>query len=545
MEGSLYDNLLKATNNVDDITTEKYGVITKLYGLYCNVKESGTGLEHSNVPIVNGANLSVGDKVIIGFINNSIYNVVVYGSLDKQVHDNTKQDQLISGTNIKTINSESILGSGNLVIQGGSSVDIVTEWETTLSDSKVASEKLTKDSLDGKADSSHTHTVSNITDFPSIPSDVSDLTDNNDVIPTKISDLTNDSDFIEKSNTTGLVKNDGTIDTTSYSTFSGSYNDLSNKPSIPSSSSDLSDGSNIVKKSSTSGLLKNDGTVDTTSYLSSLPSHTHDDRYYTESEMDGLLNNKLDVEDAFSGSYNDLSDVPTSFNPSSHNHSISDVSNLQTSLNAKLETGDVGSAALSNDYYDLDNLPSLFDGDYDSLTNKPSIPSKTSELTNDGDGTNVFVKNNDSRLSDSRTPTSHRASATTYGVGNASYYGHCRVINDLTKSSHTDGYALSAYQGYILKQDVDGKASSTHNHTKSDITDFPTLHTVATSGSYNDLLDKPNIPSGVVVDLNLDGTSNNAVANSAVVGGLNDKIEASDISFGFDADTKEIYIEVN
>ena len=36
-----------------------------------------------------------------------------------------------------------------------------------------------------------------------------------------------------------------------------------------------------------------------------------------------------------------------------------------------------------------------------------SIPSKTSDLTNDGDGTNVFVKNNDSRLTDSRTPTSH------------------------------------------------------------------------------------------------------------------------------------------
>ena len=97
----------------------------------------------------------------------------------------------------------------------------------------------------------------------------------------------------------------------------------------------------------------------------------------------------------------------------------------------------------------------------------------------------------------------------------------------------------------LTKNSLDAKASSTHNHTKSDITDFPTLHTVATSGSYNDLLDKPNIPSGVVVDLNLDGTSNNAVANSAVVGGLNDKIEASDISFGFDADTKEIYIEVN
>ena len=550
MGNNLYDNLLKATNNIDDITTERYATVTKLNGNYCDVKEEDTGLEHTNVPIVNGANLSVGDKAIIGFINNSIYDTVCYGALDKQIHDDSKQDLLVSGQNIKTINHTSLLGSGNIDIQGGSNVDVVTSWEATLSDTKVPSEKLTKNSLDAKADASSLATVATTGDYD-------DLTDKPS-IPSSSSDLSDGSNIVKKSSTSGLLKNDGSVDTTAYSTFDGNYNNLTNKPTIPTIPTNVSaftndvgyltqhqSLANYIQKSSTSGLLKNDGTVDTTSYLSSLPSHTHDGRYYTESEMDGLLNNKLDVEDAFSGSYNDLSDVPTSFNPSSHNHSISDVSNLQTSLNAKLETGDVGSAALSNDYYDLDNLPSLFDGDYDSLTNKPSIPSKTSELTNDGDGTNVFVKNNDSRLSDSRTPTSHRASATTYGVGNASYYGHCRVINNLTKSSHTEGYALSAYQGYILKQDVDGKASSTHNHTKSDITDFPTLHTVATSGSYNDLLDKPNIPSGVVVDLNLDGTSNNAVANSAVVGGLNDKIEASDISFGFDADTKEIYIEVN
>ena len=35
---------------------------------------------------------------------------------------------------------------------------IVTSWESTLSDSKVASEKLTKDSLDGKSDVGHSHT---------------------------------------------------------------------------------------------------------------------------------------------------------------------------------------------------------------------------------------------------------------------------------------------------------------------------------------------------------------------------------------------------
>ena len=42
-----------------------------------------------------------------GFINNSY-------------HDSTKQDVLVSGTNIKTINNQNILGSGNINIGGGS-----------------------------------------------------------------------------------------------------------------------------------------------------------------------------------------------------------------------------------------------------------------------------------------------------------------------------------------------------------------------------------------------------------------------------------------
>ena len=115
----LYNNLLKATNNIDDITTEKYATVTKLNGNYCDAKEEDTGLEHTNVPIINGANLSVGDKAIIGFLNNSIYDVVCYGALDKTVHDDSKQDLLVSGTNIKTINHQSLLGSGNITIEGG------------------------------------------------------------------------------------------------------------------------------------------------------------------------------------------------------------------------------------------------------------------------------------------------------------------------------------------------------------------------------------------------------------------------------------------
>ena len=42
---------------------------------------------------------------------------------------------------------------------------------------------------------------------------------------------------------------------------------------------------------------------------------------------------------------------------------------------------------------------------------------------------------------------------------------------------------------------------SSHTHTKSDITDFPTLAAVATSGSYNDLSNKPTIPSAYILPI--------------------------------------------
>ena len=66
---------------------------------------------------------------------------------------------------------------------------------------------------------------------------------------------------------------------------------------------------------------------------------------------------------------------------------ISDVTGLQTALNGKANSTHTHTKSEISDF--------------------PSIPSKTSDLTNDGDGTNVFVKNNDSRLSDARTPTTH------------------------------------------------------------------------------------------------------------------------------------------
>lgn len=49
------------------------------------------------------------------------YNSKYKGSEIEELLDSVgdKQDKLVSGTNIKTINGTSILGSGNIVIEGG------------------------------------------------------------------------------------------------------------------------------------------------------------------------------------------------------------------------------------------------------------------------------------------------------------------------------------------------------------------------------------------------------------------------------------------
>ena len=67
-------------------------------------------------------------------------------------------------------------------------------------------------------------------------------------------------------------------------------------------------------------------------------------------------------------------------------------------------------------------------------------------------------------------------------------------------------------------------SSNGHTHTKSQITDFPTLATVATSGSYNDLTNKPTIPTVPEIVDNL--TTNDATKTLSAKQGkvLNDLI---------------------
>lgn len=76
-----------------------------------------------------------------------------------------------------------------------------------------------------------------------------------------------------------------------------------------------------------------------------------------------------------------------------------------------------------------------------------------------------FVSCADTRLSDSRTPTAHASTAITYGVGTETKYGHNKVINNLTTSSHQNGTSLSAYQGKVLSDAISEKENSSNKTT--------------------------------------------------------------------------------
>ena len=161
------------------------------------------------------------------------------------------------------------------------------------------------------------------------------------------------------------ITSDKIVEWDNKSAFSGNYNDLINKPTIPTKVSEL----------------------------------TNDEGYLTEYQ---------DV------SWDAIIEKPTTFEPSSHSHSINDISDYPNDLatkdyvedainNAKLEGGDVqvdlSAYAKKTDLHSHSNKTILdeittskitewdnksdFSGNYNDLTNKPTIPTKTSQLTND------------------------------------------------------------------------------------------------------------------------------------------------------------------
>jgi hypothetical protein len=110
----------------------------------------------------------------------------------------------------------------------------------------------------------------------------------------------------------------------------------------------------------------------------------------------------------------------------------------------------------------------------DAIDAKPDssdIPTKTSDLTNDGaDGANVFVANNDSRLSDARTPTSHT---------------HGNITSDGKVGSNSNYFVYTTTSGAITsKQKIGNITTSGAIGSTSGKPIITTTSGVLTTGSF-------------------------------------------------------------
>lgn len=348
---------------------------------------------------------------------------------------------------------------------------------------------------------------------------------------------------------------------------SGSYNDLSDKPVIPEVPTNVS-------------AFTNDA-----GYLTEHQSLTN---YYTKSQTDNLLNGKVNTGSlatvATSGSYNDLSNKPDL--STKQDTLVSGVNiktiNSQSLLgegNINIEGGGGGTQVQSN-WAETDTTSMAFiqnkptnvssfvndagyltqhqsladvfaDVAYDSANTRINFYGKgdtqhtnvlayvdASDFVVDGmvedvrieNGNLVIDFNTDSGITDISIPL-------TDIFDPSNYYTKTEVDTALATKANSSSLSTVATSGSY--NDLTNKPTIPAAQVNSDwnaasgvaqILNKPTLATVATSGSYNDLSDKPVIPAGVTVDQTLDTSSTNAIANSAVATALNSKADSSALS---------------
>ena len=172
--------------------------------------------------------------------------------------------------------------------------------------------------------------------------------------------------------------------------------------------------------------------------------------YYTKEEIDTLLNNKADI---------------------SHTHTTSDITDLV------IPTVDVDKNYVDTQLSMKANIEDI-----------PTVPTKTSELINDIG----FITTIPSEyITENELNTELSTKANISDIPSLDGYATETFVTNKIAEASLGGGGEVDLSGYATKDDLSTKADVSHSHTTDDING---LSTVATSGSYNDLIDKPTIP---------------------------------------------------
>lgn len=219
--------------------------------------------------------------------------------------------------------------------------------------------------------------------------------------------------------------------------FSGDYNDLTNKPTIPTKTSELTNDSGFLtshqdisgKYDKTGGTISGDVRI----------------------KGSGNYGNKLNLGD---GDYVYISE------PSDDVMEIHGSSGIYTK-----DTLYFGAVSGNSKSYKVD---ASGNANFNALTS----------------GGTAVCLTNDSRLSDSRTPTSHRSTLTTYGAATASYYGHAKLSDTYdtvsTSQKAANSVAASAWALQTAYNTLNTKIPSIKSKTYS--LDIPALAGTGAAG---------------------------------------------------------------
>ena len=270
------------------------------------------------------------------------------------------------------------------------------------------------------------------------------------------------------------------------STFSGNYDDLDNRPTIPVVDSSLSTTSaNAIQNKAVTNALNNKANS----------SHTHSIANITN--LQNTLDNKANANHTHS--YKDLTDKPT----------IPSIDGLATETfvtnkiaEAQLGGGSSGDIDLSG-YVTKEELSGKADkSELHTHSNKSVLDTITTNKINEWNNKSTFSGDYNDLSNPPTIPT---------------------VDSSLSATS------TNAIQNKIVKGALDGKANTNHTHTIANITNLQTtLDGKANSNhthNYNDITNAPTIPS--IDGLATEDYVDTAIANAQLGGGEGSSVDLS------------------
>ena len=389
----------------------------------------------------------------------------------------TNDSNFLSESNLKTINGESIVGEGNLEIQGGGS------GRNTWYGNQAQFDALTDSELDENTD----YYISGLIPWEDVA---------HPYIPTKVSDLENDKQYTPLNQVRDEIVStikvyDKRIQYVSEEEYNamdqaGSLRDgttyfIEGEYVIPTKTSELTNDSGFLTEHQPLKTINGESLVgsgnlviggssqwgsitgnisDQTDLQSELSKRKQDLDLSTlnQTQLTDFYNNTASYKTNYNLNWEGLPIVSISTWNNSYygevrmlEYGILGETSLQTGTNTRVTfkvrlvtpTGQAVDYSASMNFVDVCST-----GSYNDLIDKPTIPTLTSELTNDSG----FL-------------TEHQPIKT---INGESLVGSGNLV-------------INSFSG-----------------SYNDLTDKPTFSTVATTGSYNDLSDKPTIPSNTV-----------------------------------------------